>query len=725
MKYINSKFEESFKKICIPEVLEKIKNMNIHGEDFTQSWEVIHEFIAYNIYNPKMSLQNIISNSRNRYSLLKDLWPGINASEEEITNFYIESAKILPWGHGVFPDEDLNIRRSAWLRRINILEQIKSLGAESIADYGAGGGHTTLTALAMGFNKVGHIEFEVFHPFLQWRLAKTKSLDSSKIIFLDPRKIETLNFKFDAVICSDVPEHVYDYNKLLRHLKRLLHTNGLLVWVSVFGEGIDCHLHPELKGREEQLLARYGFKRIAECAGDYQGFSGIFQKSITSNKNLQIKCENNIFTKESEVYIASADRIDKVLHNHNVIEQNYKQGAHSYATVIGGLSGLNYITLIKPSKITFFDINEKMTQYCKFILELISICNSHTDFITRIFCRDVDKFNLSQTLSYAKQKEYLDIPLDLEILHDTINKLTTSSAAIYNQYITPYHSGKPLPEIRNCRVLLPCWPKDQVVPVGGGQAFGLNSAGELVPNVNTFFFGSGWLSSKQEFINTKNIIQNSEIVIKTHNILDSGIELFIRKKHALALHISNIDDWFPKKFNEIKFQWQSEAKKQQSDLLLITSNNGVFRLNTENHCVAFEAIRSWVTGSTIEVTTKQNWGFNEIDRKNILISDYIQKTPKSDTVIFHILIGEGSPISLFKSALQKAIEFSKNIIILEHNKHSLDWTNNTTPMLSAEELIDLTQLIIRNSNFYIHNHQFIPGERDAKRNIILVLKPSR
>jgi ubiquinone/menaquinone biosynthesis C-methylase UbiE len=723
---IDIKFEKWFKKICIPKILAKTKTMKICTEDIPLDWEIVHEIMAFNCFDPSHSIEKIINLSRDRYDLLKNLWPGSTASEEEIINFYLESAKILPWGHGVFiPDHNKNTRRSDWLRRIHILEQLKSLGSQSIADYGAGGGHTTLSALAMGFKKVGHIEFEIFHPFLQWRLAKTENLDSSKIIFIDPKQIDVLDEKFDAVICSDVPEHVYDYNKLLRHLNKLLHPNGLLVWVSLFGEGIDCHLHPELKGREEQLLARYGFKKIAECAGNYQGFSGIFQKSISSSNKLHDECKTDIFTKKSEVYIASADRIDKVLHNKNVIESNYKQGAYSYATVIGGLSGLNYITLVKPSKIIFFDINEQMAQYCKFILELISICKSHTDFITRIFCRDVDKFNLSETLNYANQEKYLDLPLDLEILNDTINNLTKSSADIYNQYITPYHSGKPLPEIRNCRVLLPCWPKDQVVPVGGGQAFGRNSTGELVPNVNTFFFGSGWLSSKQEFINTKKIIQNAEIVIKKHNILDSGIKSFISEKYALALHISNIDDWFPKKIHEVKSRWSSEAKKQQSDLLLITSNNGVFRLNSENHCVAFESIRRWTTGSIIEVTTKQNWGFNEIERDNILLSDYIQNTPKSDTVIFHILIGEGSPISLFKSALQKATEFSKNILILEHNKNSLDWISSTTPMLSTEELVDLTNRLIRNSNFYIHDIQLIPGEKDAKRNILLVLKPSK
>lgn len=724
---VEKRFHYWFSKICIDSIKNKSNSEELLFDGIDLPMEIKHEVFAFNAFDPSWAIERIISTSKNRYELLEQIWPGENPSETEVTDFYLKSADILPWGHGVFgPDHDTEKHRKNWLRRIDMLAQLKSMGAKTVADYSAGGGHTTLAALAMQFEQVGHIEFDIFHPFVRWRLEKIPTLAQSRMVFADPRSVEKLDVKFDAVICSDVPEHVYDYNKLLRHLQMLLKPQGLLLWVSFFGEGISCHLHPELKGREEALLKRYGFHKEADCAAEYTGYSGVFRFTPVPRKSTASKEASPLFQNPHEVYIASADRIDKVVTNNCNITKNYPQGAYAYATVIGGLSGLNYLQSIKPEKIFFFDVNEKAVVYCRLILEMISICESHNEFISRIFCRDVDRFiSENNSLTHDNQYEYLRQEVDTQIFEDTLNRLTAESTSLYKQFITPYHPGKILAETRNCRHLLPCWPENHTVPVGAGQPCGRNSAGELVPNVNTFFYGQGWLESRESFLRTRSVLEHATIICSARDILTHGIADFFEPNHALVLHISNIDDWFPEKFSQAAINWIHQAQKNKSDLLLITSHNGVLHMHADAHCLAYEALRTRISGSIVEVTTKPNWGFHEFEKTTIIADEYIKNPVAGKNTILHILVGEGLPVGVLQQALRTAMEQSEQIFILEHNKSSQDWLDSTTPMLTAQELLDLTNHTIYGKNFSIKEALLLPGQNDAMRNVLLVVQKNK
>ena len=730
----SKKFAYWFKKICIPEVLELTERAPIQVNGKPLEWEVAHEIAAFNLFDPSRSIAEIIRLSLARYSLLDTLWPGEYASAGEVSAFYEKSAEVLPWGHDIFlPDHNTVERRRNWLRRVAILSQLKEAGAVSVLDYGAGGGHTTLAALAMGFERVGHLEFSVFHPFVQWRLARTPGLNAKAMRFIDPRDFAKNIETFDAVICSDVAEHVYDYNELLRNIRTLLRPDGLLYWVSVFGENISCHLHPELRGKEEELLERYKFFKIGESVVNYEGYSGLFRKDTPPAEKYESVAlfpspnaghkEQTLFRRPAEVYLASADRMDNVLHNAAVLRNVYGQGVSSYATVIGGLSGLNYINVLRPERITFFDVNPSMVEYCSLILELIGIADSPEDFITRIFARDVQGFASSrgQQLQVASQADFLAVPPNKAIYRDTLLALSPTGRALYDIYIRPHHSGEILPGIRNCRQLLPCWPEDRTVPVGGGKSLGKDSLGELVPNVNTFFYGLGWLESRASFLAVKSIVGRANISCITRNILQESIDDFFMQGCALALHVSNIDDWFPDKYNIAKSSWLASAARHESDFLAITSHNGVFHEHKNPHCIAYESIKKRVYGSIVEITTKKSWGFHEFERTVVVAEDYLSQDIKRDTTILHIIVGEGKPLSLFKSVLEKSMQQSDNILILEHNKDSSDWANISTPMLSLQELIDISAFIGAKHGFTVKEALPLLGEEDDARNVLLVL----
>ena len=289
---VDKRFEFWFKRICIPRVLINAKQTPVIVDGKPLSWEVAHEIFAFQDFSDKSyDINKILDLSLNRYKLLDNIWPDI-INEKSIELFYRKSSQILPWGHGTFLfDHNVKERRINWMRRIALLEQIKAHGATQILDYGAGSGHTSLLAMTMGFDEVCHVEYKEFHPFVEWRSKQIPLKNYHSIKFLTPDDVNNAEHSsakidagyFDAVLCCDVAEHVFDPQKLVNTLSKITKDNGLLSWISVFGEGISSHINPEFKNNELSLLASAGFEFVEPLSAKYNGFTGLFRK-IKSKK---------------------------------------------------------------------------------------------------------------------------------------------------------------------------------------------------------------------------------------------------------------------------------------------------------------------------------------------------------------------------------------------------------------------------------------------------------
>ena len=285
----SNEYENWFKKICIQSVIDMYERDPIVWEGRPLAWDAGHEIMAYHIFsNRKIPINKLLFLSNNRYKLLEKLWPKGNLTKAQVEDFYMHSKEILPWGHGVFvADHNTQERRKKWVRRISILKMLQELNIDSICDYGAGGGHTSLLAKTMGFKRIIHHEYSAFHPYVKWRSDQIGNFGNAKQEFeLSMAEVDLkLEKPVNAVLCMDVAEHVWDPKKMLEEINNSLETDGYLVWNSVFGEGISCHLHPELKGKEEKILGDYGFQRIKELNVNYSGHSGLYKKT----KQLKIK----------------------------------------------------------------------------------------------------------------------------------------------------------------------------------------------------------------------------------------------------------------------------------------------------------------------------------------------------------------------------------------------------------------------------------------------------
>ncbi|RMG43935.1 MAG: SAM-dependent methyltransferase [Acidobacteria bacterium] len=288
LEYEGRTFDEWFRLICVPELVPRARSVRILLRDPRSrlrrprplSWEVCHEILAYREYSGRRySVRRLIRMSNDRYRRLAALWPGEAPTREELDAFYERSAEVLPWGHGVFLfDHDVEGRRRCWMRRVVLLRELQRRGARSLLDFGAGGGHTSLLALALGFRRVVHHEYPVFHDYVLWRAHRLAAPAGGRFEVSSARRALELAEPVDAACCLDVAEHVADPERMLDEIARALRPGGLLVWVACFEPSIACHLHFHLRGCEEDLLDRHGFERIGDLPVRYLGHTGLYRR---------------------------------------------------------------------------------------------------------------------------------------------------------------------------------------------------------------------------------------------------------------------------------------------------------------------------------------------------------------------------------------------------------------------------------------------------------------
>jgi FkbM family methyltransferase len=444
---------------------------------------------------------------------------------------------------------------------------------------------------------------------------------------------------------------------------------------------------------------------------------------IPDRQSAATEVSGKIFTSPAELYLASADRMDRVLPNLARLRREIAPSVDTYATVIGGLSGLNYLTALTPKRILFYDINPVALDYARLMLELIGLATGPRDFMSRVFSRKVEHFldDIGEPeLTVSNQERYLAHPVDEALLADTLARLSPTGRGAYRAFVAPHLPGGTLEGVRNCRRLLPCWPANQRVPVGGGAALGCNEAGQLVPNTNTFFFGLGWLESPGSFALVQRAIAQASVSFMQFDLLNRELPDLAELSGSFILHVSNIDDWFPGEWPRILQKWQAQALAAQCRLSIISSHNGLAAMQADPHAWAFGALAPQVLGRVVEVTHKVPWGFHEFVRTNVTVQQYLAIDSPADTTILHILLGEGVARADFLAAYRKAAAISRRVIVLEHNRDSSDWAPRPPAhFVNEPELREL--LLHERMPVRLTLSRNINGEKDDRRNMMLVL----
>jgi hypothetical protein len=264
------------------------------------------------------------------------------------------------------------------------------------------------------------------------------------------------------------------------------------------------------------------------------------------------------------------------------------------------------------------------------------------------------------------------------------------------------------------------------VPVGAGEDTGFDEEGNRVPNTNTFFYGQGWLESGDSFQKVKSPLANAAVRFLRFDLLNGNVRDLLDLSGDAVLHVSNIDDWFFGEWKQRMNVWNVAVMEQGGRLTIVTSQNGIKTLQADPHERAYRALLPHVSGRVVEVTHKVPWGFHEIPRINVTASEYLDKPREADTTILHILIGEGISQELFIAAYRKALEMSRWVLVMEHNRDSSDWDSDVRKRFVTEtEMRNILEREAPESSAEITGVHRIAGETDEARNMLFVVDTGR
>lgn len=96
-----------------------------------------------------------------------------------------------------------------------------------ILDLGCGSGQSSYMIKKLGYKVVG---YDISEKFLSF--SKDKTCTDLNYVVGDATNIKFKNEQFDAVVCKSVIEHLYDVNKALKEMDRVLKKGGLLMILS-------------------------------------------------------------------------------------------------------------------------------------------------------------------------------------------------------------------------------------------------------------------------------------------------------------------------------------------------------------------------------------------------------------------------------------------------------------------------------------------------------------
>lgn len=265
--------------------------------------------------------------------------------------------------------------------------------------------------------------------------------------------------------------------------------------------------------------------------------------------------------------LADIDPMTTCLNNLPLLHQSQIKKIHYYLCNIRGLFGLNYLLQLQPEHIYFFSTENDSIEYLKLLLEIIKWSNTPDEFISHIFCRHPK--NLNEYTQYCfLQKNY-----DPMILKETLSFLTKEGKQRFQHFLSPFLPGQVLLESSSCRRLLPCWPKEQIVPFSFENPRSKNFLGELEPNTNTFFYGNGWLTEKRTYDHIRSLLEHTNICFLLIDIYNDGLPSKLVPYHSSALYLPKLPS------SKILDKWKKHLHGGLETLYLLPANEGIQKIS--------------------------------------------------------------------------------------------------------------------------------------------------
>lgn len=269
-----------------------------------------------------------------------------------------------------------------------------------------------------------------------------------------------------------------------------------------------------------------------------------------------------------------------------------------YVLTASELMGLNYLLLLSPDEILFFDTSSDQLEYMKLIIELLLLSETEEEFISRVFSRPLKAFIqekntlfpfskifnqqgaedqiqlISRSLNEFTQWAYLATSYDKIFLEQTFAKLSKAGKHRYELFLLPYLKGHIQFENRHCPRLLPCWPFGEPIPFSKEGFMGKNLYGECEPNTNTFYYGNLWLAKKETFQAIKQKLQKAYVHFKLFDPFQDTLKHIINTEENAAIYVGCLER--NDKWSQIEKDWKKLAKTKA--LSIITESRVIAKL---------------------------------------------------------------------------------------------------------------------------------------------------
>lgn len=180
--------------------------------------------------------------------LMRDEWNKKSPkTSEEITNFYRETENYvfdLAWWHRDYGRRKLTMAA---------IEACKRNNSNKILEFGCGTGQDGILFAEEGFDvTLADLPSKTF-DYAKWRVKKGE-LD---LKFADS---DQLTEKYDAILCFDVLEHLWEPQKMVEYLYQHLSNNGILLVTTHFGHD---ETHPMHLERNDKYAGGQFFKMMS------------------------------------------------------------------------------------------------------------------------------------------------------------------------------------------------------------------------------------------------------------------------------------------------------------------------------------------------------------------------------------------------------------------------------------------------------------------------------
>jgi len=524
---------------------------------------------------------------------------------------------------------------------------------------------------------------EIFRILMPNGLLKTKFLNAGKAIdiFIKNSSYFTGEQFWNKEIINDKPTplNILSYLLFQKESRHLLDTDVII-----------------------SLLKKYKFNIIkTDDIGEI--FSVVVSKkyknvSYRVSTRLSKTCKDQ---KDMPVYLYNCDSLF-ILEKFKKINLFKLQG-RNFFSVIGSLFFINLLPYLRPEKIYLFDINEYQTRYMRVFVDIVKHSNNFQEFLENFFSRkyqtNISKFFRSPFDKTIYNKN-LERTQDREIFEMTLGKIA------YGKYVL-LDNIYPALKISNNSLCQHILIMSQELFIPG-------------PEANIMVLQEG-LAENFNYIKEKLI---KDTIIKTDHLEDLDISYFNLQNDNI-LYVSNIgeDDWLygnlmDQDLDTIQFQswllgYPRAVKKQiiesfsgfhkfikriNRNFWIIDSKGNIFnsqellKERSDSHEWLWQKIRPLIMGDeVIELihTKKASWGFKEhLDTINI--NDYLRhfNKKKFSTIILHMLLSNQVNLKSFIEALKIASRKCRRIIILEHDKDSVNFG-----IYSGHNILDIRTLL--------------------------------